>query len=181
MENERWAFDLIHSSVQFSVRYGVISRVRGRFAAWTGSLVFDGRDHDEPTARFHLRIHAASITTDEPRRDAHLQSPDFLNVDDYPTIELTSAPVAWGDDRPVSAELTIHGVTRPVALGVRFAGRLKDPWGIERIGFSARAVISRKDFGLAYRQDAFVGHVAIGDKVEISIELEAVKSVAQAA
>jgi polyisoprenoid-binding protein YceI len=128
-----------------------------------------------------VRIQADSIDTQVADRDAHLRSPDFLDVARYPELTFRSARVEQAGDRlRVVGSLTLHGVTREVALDVEFAGRGKDPWGNERAGFSARTSIDRRDFGLTWNAALETGGVLVGEKVEIAIELEAVKRVAAA-
>jgi len=173
---ERWGFDLAHSSVSFWVRHMMVAKVHGRFTGWRGTLEFDERQ--PATARLDVEIDVASIDTREPQRDAHLRSPDFLDAAQYPhiTFKAVGATPAGTGQFKVKGDLTIHGVTRPVTLDVEYAGRAKDPWGGERAGFSARTAISRKDYGLMWNQLLEGGGILVDDKVEISIEAEAVRS-----
>src|ERR1700688_4850698 len=152
MATERWGFDLAHSSISFWVRHLMVSKVHGRFTAWTGTLEFDERQ--PATARVEVQIDAASIDTREPPRDAHLRSPDFFDVEKYPhiTFKAAGATPAGSGRFHVKGDLTIHGTTRSITLDVEYAGRVKDPWGGERAGFSARTAISRKDYGLTWNQ-----------------------------
>ncbi len=171
----RWSFDLVHSSVNFTVRHMVVSKVRGRFTKWDGALVMD---EQQPAAgRVDVVIDAASIDTGVEQRDGHLKSPDFFDVARFPTIAFKSTKVepAGAGALKVAGELTMHGVTRPVVLDVEYAGSAKDPWGGVRAGFSARASLDRKDFGLTYNQLLETGGVLVGETVEISIEAEMVK------
>jgi polyisoprenoid-binding protein YceI len=174
-----WDFDTVHSSVGFTVRHLVISKVHGRFARWSGSLVLD--DARPENSRVEARIEAASIDTHEPQRDAHLRSSDFFDTDKHPAIEFRSSRIEQaGEQRyQVAGDLTIAGVTRPVRLEVEALGRAKDPWGGERAGFSARTTIDRRDFGLIWNQALEAGGVVVGEKVEIGIEIEAVKRAEQ--
>ncbi len=174
-----WDIDTVHSSVGFTVRHLVISKVRGRFARWSGSLVLD--DARPENSRVEARIEAASIDTHEPQRDAHLRSSDFFDTDKHPAIEFRSSRIEQaGEQRyQVAGDLTIAGVTRPVRLEVEALGRAKDPWGGERAGFSARTTIDRRDFGLIWNQALEAGGVVVGEKVEIGIEIEAVKRAEQ--
>jgi len=170
-----WDIDLAHSNLGFTVRHLVISKVRGRFARWAGTLTLD-EAHPE-RSQVEARIEAASIDTHEPQRDAHLRSADFLDTDRYPEITFRSTRIEKaGENRyQVTGDLTIAGVTRPVRLEVEALGRTKDPWGGERAGFSARTTIDRRDFGLVWNQALETGGVVVGEKVEIDIEVEAVK------
>jgi polyisoprenoid-binding protein YceI len=180
MSAEQWDFDLSHSSIGFHVRHLMISKVHGRFSSWTGSLHLDPIDPTQ--SRVEVQIDAASIDTKEPKRDDHLRSADFFDAANFPHLTFKSTRVERdGDDLAVDGELTIHGVTRPVHLKVEPAGQVKDPWGGTRTGFSAKTTISRKDFGLTWNQLLEAGGVAVGDKIEISLEIEAVKKVATVA
>jgi polyisoprenoid-binding protein YceI len=170
-----WDIDITHSSLGFSVRHLVISKVHGRFDRWSGSLMLD-ETHPE-RSRVEARIEAASIDTHEPKRDAHLRSPDFFDTDKHPDITFRSTQIAKTDnDRyQMVGDLAIVGVTRPVVLLVEVIGRVKDPWGAERAGFSARTTIDRREFGLVWNQALEAGGVVIGETVEIAIEIEAVQ------
>jgi polyisoprenoid-binding protein YceI len=174
---QQWAFDQVHSSVNFTVRHMVVSKVRGRFAKWDGTLAMD--ENDPSGGSVDVAIDAASIDTGVDQRDGHLRSPDFFDVERYPTIAFRSTRVekAGAGILKVTGDLTMHGVTRPVVLDVEYAGSTKDPWGGERAGFSARAQIDRKDFGLTYNQLLETGGVLVGESVEIAIEAELVKKV----
>lgn len=175
MANEQWDFDVAHSSINFSVRHLMVSKVRGQFTKWSGSLEFD---EQEPTrARVDAQLDAASIDTKDAQRDAHLRSADFLDTERFPTISFKSTGIEKvGDARfSMKGELTIRGITKPVTLDVEYAGRAKDPWGGERVGFSARTSIDRKDFGLTWNQLLETGGVLVGEKVDIELEIEAIR------
>ncbi|MFI5371367.1 MAG: YceI family protein [Candidatus Eisenbacteria bacterium] len=176
-----WDIDLVHSNLGFSVRHLVISKVRGRFARWSGALTID--DLRPERSHVEVTIEAASIDTHEPQRDAHLRSADFLDTDQHPQITFRSTRLEKdGEDRhQLAGDLTIAGVTRPVLLEVESLGRTRDPWGGERAGFTARTTIDRRDFGLTWNQALETGGVVVGEKVEISIEIEAVKRAAGSA
>ena len=160
----------------------VISKVRGAFTRWHGEVEFDPTSLQAGQVRVH--IDAASIDTNEPKRDAHLRSPDFFDVEKFPELTFVSKRVESGSDGRyrVLGELTIHGVTREVELDTKYLGSGKDPWGNERVGFEARASISRKDFGLTWNQALETGGLLVGDEIEIALDLQAVKTqAAQAA
>jgi polyisoprenoid-binding protein YceI len=180
MATEHWDFDPAHSSINFWVRHLMVSKVHGRFHDWKGSLELD--DADPTKSRIEVTIDATSIDTRDEKRDAHLRSPDFIDVEQYPaiTFKSTSFEKKGADRLLVGGDLTIHGTTRPVVLDVETAGRVKDPWGGERTGFSATAVIERKDFGLQWNMALETGGVLVGDKINITIEVEAVKRAAKA-
>ena len=170
-----WDIDTVHSSVGFTVRHLVISKVHGRFARWIGTLTLD--DARPERSRVEARIEAASIDTHEPQRDAHLRSADFLDAEKHPEITFHGTGITrTGEGRfELAGDLTIAGVTRPVRLEVEALGRTKDPWGGERAGFTARTTIDRRDFGLVWNQALETGGVVVGEKVEITIEVEAVR------
>ena len=167
----------IDSAIQasLSVRHMVVAKVRGKFARWDGSVLAEGDDFTR--ARVNVVIDASSVETGVTERDAHLKSPDFLDVTSFPEITFKSSGVEKQSDEMlrVTGDLTIRGVTREVVLHVEYAGRTKDPWGNERAGFTATTTIERQDFGLTWNQVLEAGGVVVGDRVSIEIEVEAVK------
>lgn len=170
--------DSVHSHVGFSVRHMMVTTVRGRFAAYRGTLDIDPADF----TRSHIEgdIDVASIDTGNADRDNHLKSPDFFDVANHPKITFKSTAIARdGDGYAVTGDLTIRGVTHAVTLAVEHAGTSKNPWGQMVTGVSASGAISRKDFGLTWNAALEAGGVLVGEKVEIAIELEAVKRAAQ--
>jgi polyisoprenoid-binding protein YceI len=173
-----WSFDNSHSSIGFSVRHLMISKVRGHFNQWGGTFDYDEKD---PTrSKLSVRIDAASIDTRDEKRDAHLRSPDFFDVEKFPALTFESTKVERdGDDFVVTGDLTIHGVTRAVQLKVESLGATKDPWGGYRAGFSASTSVNRKDFGLTWNAALETGGVVVGEKIEIGIEIEAVRAAEQ--
>lgn len=172
--------DTTHSNVDFSIRHLVIAKVRGRFTKFSGTIELDPADLAKSTVS--VQIEAASISTNEDKRDAHLRSADFFDVEKYPLITFTSKQVEVdGNDLRVTGALTIHGVTRDVVLAVESLGTAKDPWGNERIAFAAKTSIDRKEFGLHWNQLLEAGGFMVGDKVEIGLDVEAVKAAALAA
>lgn len=181
MSTTHWDFDLAHSSVNFHVRHLMVSKVHGRFSTWSGSLELDEQDLTQ--SRFEVTIDASSIDTKEQKRDDHLRSADFLEVEKFPNITFKSAQITReGDDRfRVVGDLTIRGVTRQVTLDVEGGERVTDPWGGTRTGFSARTSILRKDYGLTWNVALEAGGFVVGDKLEITLEIEAIKKAATAA
>jgi polyisoprenoid-binding protein YceI len=172
-----WTFDNSHSNVGFSVRHLMISKVRGHFNKWSGTFDYDPA-HPQ-ASKIEVHIDAASIDTREEKRDAHLRSPDFFDVEHHPELVFKSTSVEGGGEELVlTGDLTIHGVTKRVQLKVESLGTTKDPWGGERAGFSASTSISRKDFGLHWNVALETGGVVVGDKIEITIEIEAVRAAA---
>ena len=170
-----WAVDPAHSNVEFAVRHLMISTVKGRFGEVSGTVRVE--DEDLAGSVVDVSINAASIDTRQPDRDAHLRSADFFDVDQFPMLTFRSSSIARsGDEFHVGGDLTIRGVTRPVTLRVTEEGRTRDPWGGERIGFSATGRINRRDFGLTWNQVLETGGIAVGDEVKISLDVELVKS-----
>jgi polyisoprenoid-binding protein YceI len=180
MATQRWNIDTSHSGVHFTVRHMVISKVRGAFDRWQGVVDFDAQN--PAASKVSVRIEAASIDTREEKRDAHLRSADFFDVEKYPelTFESTKVEKLDGDEYRVSGDLTIRGVTKPVVLEAEYLGGGKDPWGNERLGFSARTAINRKEFGLNWNQVLEAGGVLVGEKIEIALDVQAVKAQAAA-
>lgn len=176
-----WNFDLSHSSVNFHVRHLMVSKVHGRFATWGGTLVIDNADITK--SKVEVSIETASVDTKDEKRDAHLRSPDFFDTEKYPTMTFVSTAVERksDDELEVTGNLTIAGTTKAVKLRVESAGTVKDPWGGTRAGFSAKTTINRKDFGLHWNAALEAGGVLVGEKVEISLEIEAIEAAAKAA
>ncbi len=173
----RYEIDSSHSGIHFSVRHLVISKVRGQFARWSGTVL--APDGDFSRASVDVVIDASSIQTGVADRDTHLKSADFFDVATYPelTFKAKSVESLGGERSRVLGDLTIRGITREVALEVEETGRAKDPWGNERVGFTAKTKIERKDFGLTWNQVLEAGGVMVGDRIDIEIEIEAVKQV----
>ncbi len=170
-----WKIDSAHSEVTFSVRHMMISTVRGRFNTVNGTVDFD--EATPGNSSVNVEIDVTSVDTREKQRDDHLRSPDFLDVATYPTITFVSKRVEPIDEThgKITGDLTIHGVTKEVVLDTEYAGQAKSPWGTTSAGFSAKAEINRKDFGLEYNAALETGGVLVGDKVKIDIEMEIVK------
>jgi polyisoprenoid-binding protein YceI len=171
-----YQLDAGHSHVGFVVRHLVVAKTRGRFGQFHGSVVIA----DDPTdSSVEVEIEMASVDTRDEQRDGHLRSADFFDVEQYPTMTYRSTGVtpAGNGKWTVDGDLTVHGVTLPVPLDVRFEGGIADPWGNARAAFSATAEIDREAFGLTYNQVLEGGGVVVGKKVTIEIEAEAVRQV----
>jgi polyisoprenoid-binding protein YceI len=181
MNTKTWNIDTSHSGINFSVRHMVVSKVRGRFAKFAG--VIDLNEDDLTHSRLEVTIDAASIDTGTPERDAHLRSADFFDAEAFPTLRYRSRRIEAlsGDRYRVIGDLTIRDVTREVPLEVEYGGRAVDPWGNERAGFSARASLERKEFGLAWNQVLEAGGLLVGERVDIDVELEVVSAAAERA
>jgi len=170
-----WTVDKSHSTVDFVVRHLAVAKSRGRFADWEATFVVADKPEDSSvTATFQ----AASISTGDDTRDGHLQSPDFLDVETFPTLTFVSTSVTpvSDDTWSVVGDLTIHGTTKPVALTVEFAGVTTDPWGAQKAFFSASTEFDREDWDLTYNAPLAGGGVLIGKKVKIEIEIEAAQA-----
>lgn len=169
-----WKIDPTHSAVEFAVRHMMITTVRGRFTDVSGTLEVD--DTDPAGGRADIVIGAASIDTREAQRDAHLRSADFFDVERFPTLTFKSTRVeGTAQAFKLAGELTIHGVTRPVTLDVTHEGRGRDPWGGERLGYTATTVIKRSEFGLTWNAALETGGFLVGDDVKISLDIQLIK------
>ena len=179
MATNTWDIDTSHSAIHFWVRHLVISKVHGRFAKWTGTVNLD--EQDPTRSSVDVRIEADSIDTQVADRDAHLRSADFLDAANHPALTFKSRRIEKsGDGYRVTGDLSIRGTTREVVLDAELAGLAKDPWGNQRAGFSAKVTLDRRDYGLVWNTALEAGGVLVGEQVEVSIELEAVKKVAAA-
>ena len=171
-----WEFDPTHTSAHFGVRHMMVSTVRGEFAKVTGSVDIPAEDVEGSSLR--VIIDATSINTREPKRDEHLRSADFLDVEHYPTIQFHSTRITRDNDGSLKivGNLTIRGVTKEVVLAVEDGvTELKDPFGNIRRGASATTKINRKDFGLLWNMALETGGLVVGDEVKIQIDVELVK------
>lgn len=173
-----WNIDAAHSSINFSIRHMVISKVRGRFAAFTGQIDVD--DADLTRSNVAVSIDAASIDTSNAQRDTHLRSADFFDAERFPALTFRSKRIEEiGRERyRVIGELAIREVSREVTLDVELGGRGVDPWGNPRLAFVAKTAIDRKDFGLGWNQLLEAGGVLVGDRVDIELDIQAVQAAA---
>jgi polyisoprenoid-binding protein YceI len=175
MAREKWNFDATHSSVDFVVRHMVVSKVRGRFTKWTGSVEFDAANYADSS--LEVSIDVDSIDTHEAQRDGHLKSPDFFDVANHPKMTFKGTKFSGsGGDLKITGDLTIRGTTKEVTLDAEYLGTGKDPWGGTRAGFSAKTSILREDFGLTWNAALETGGVLVGKKVDIEIDVELVKA-----
>lgn len=176
-----WVIDASHSHVQFTARHMMISKVRGQFHKYTGTVNFD--EQNPAASSVNVEIDASSIDSRDEKRDGHLKSPDFLDVANYPTISFVSKRIEVVDEThgKIVGDLTIRGVTREVVLDTEYNGQSLAPWGVTSAGFNASTKINRKDFGLEWNVALETGGVLVGEEVSIDIELEIVKQVAQPA
>lgn len=175
-----WNIDPDHSNVGFKVRHLMVSNVKGSFDKYTGKIELDDKDITKSTV--NVAIDTNSVNTNVQKRDDHLRSADFFDVAKYPTMTFVSKKVAKAgkDKLKVTGDLTLHGITRPVALVVEGPSKeSKDPWGNIRSGATATTKISRKDFGLLWNAALETGGVTVGDEVTITLEIEMIKAQAK--
>jgi polyisoprenoid-binding protein YceI len=176
MKTNTYNLDTVHSAVSFSVRHLVFAKVRGRFAQWRGTLELN--ESDLTRSRVTVSIDASSIDTGTPDRDQHLKSADFFDVTRFPSLSFKSSRVdsLGGDRYRIHGDLTIRDITREVVLESEFGGRAQDPWGNERVAFTAKASIDRRDFDLTWNQALETGGVVVGERVDIELDVQAVKA-----
>jgi polyisoprenoid-binding protein YceI len=169
-----WAIDPVHSEVSFVVRHMAVSKVRGRFDKFEGTIV---TGEDPLASSVNATIDATSISTGQEQRDAHIRSADFFHIEEYPTFTFTSTGVKPnGDDFLVDGDMTIRGATKPVTFKLELGGFGPDAFGGTRAGFSASTEINRHDFGVSFNGPipGVPGGVIVSDKVTIHLEIEGV-------
>ena len=174
-QTSSWTIDPKHSTAQFTVRHLAISNVSGNFTNVTGTI--DLNEKDITQSQVSAVIDVSSVDTRVSDRDKDLRSPNFFDVEKYPTIEFKSKRIVnSGGKLQVIGDLTMHGTTREVTLDVDGpTPELNDPWGNVRRGFSASTTLNRKDFGLIYNHALKTGEAVVGDSVKIQIDLELIK------
>ena len=172
---DTYKIDSAHSAVSFSIAHLVISEVNGRFNEFVGELTVDPATKSLVTGGNGV-IQAKSIDTGIKKRDEHLCSPDFFDVEKFPTIAFTGTEVVVEAGQPVFAgKFTMHGVTKDIRVPVTVKGPIQDPWGKTRIAFTAKTSLNRKDYGLTYNKALEAGGLMLGEDVAIEIKAEAVK------
>jgi len=172
-----WNIDPVHSVAEFKVKHMMISNVKGQFSGVSGTLLFD--ENDLANSHVEASIDVASINTRDVQRDAHIKSPDFLDMEKFPALTFTSnrIRVLRGGELAVEGDLTIRGVTRAVAFDVEGpTPPARDPWGKIRVGLSATTKINRKDFGLTWNAALETGGILVGDEVTIALDVQFVKA-----
>lgn len=169
-----WNFDSSHSGASFSVRHMMITTVRGGFDQVSGSLEFDLNNPANSSVEAHIA--AASISTGNEQRDAHLRSADFLNADEYPTLHFKSTKVVMTGENTakIHGDLNIRGKALPVVLETEYLGENTSPYGDQRIGFIANTKINREDWGLTWNVPLAQGGVLVGKEISISLDIQAV-------
>ena len=171
-----WTIDPAHSVIGFSVRHMMVSKVNGSFERFSGMIQYD--PDNVAASSVNVEIEVASITTRSADRDNHLRSADFFDAETYPTITFRSTSVrpGKGDSFTVDGELTMHGVTMPIALETTFNGTGASPFGHKVAGFEATTKISRDDFGLTWNVALETGGVMVSDEIRISLDIEATQA-----
>lgn len=169
-----WSIDPLHSTVEFSVRHMVVSTFTGRFTSFAADIRFDEDRLDDSS--IVATVDVASIDTGNEQRDAHLKSDDFFSAAHYPQMTFRSNRIErTADGFKIYGELTIRGVTRPVVFDAEYGGQVVDPWGNIRTGIVAETSINRKDFGLNWNALIETGGAVVGDKVKITLHIEATR------
>lgn len=176
MTKAKWAIDADHSSVDFSIRHMMIANVKGTFHSFNAAVEADVTDLTTATIDFSVDL--SSIDTRNNDRDTHLKSADFFDVENFPAMTFRSTDVkkTGNGEYDVTGDLTIRGTTNKETFSVIFEGQGKDPWGNEKVGFSAAGNINRGDYGLVWNSALETGGVLVGDKVKVSLQIEASKA-----
>jgi polyisoprenoid-binding protein YceI len=172
-----WKLDPAHTLVEFSAKHLMISTVKGRIAGVEGTIRID--ENEPANSSVEATLDASTLDTRVEPRDQHLRSADFLDVEKFPVITFRSTGIE-GDEQnfKLTGDLTIRDVTRPITLDVTFEGQTKDPWGGERVGFSATGKFDRRDYGLTWNVLLESGGLTVGNDIKISVEVEAIKQTA---
>jgi polyisoprenoid-binding protein YceI len=169
-----WKIDEIHSDVQFKIKHLVISTVTGSFTKFSAEAETDGDDFAGAKIRFSADVN--SISTGNEQRDGHLKSPDFFDAANYPTLDFVSEKVEKASEGyKLHGNLTLRGVTKPVALDVEFGGTAKDPYGNYKAGFEVSGKINRSEFGLTWGAVTEAGGVVVADEVKIAANVQMMK------
>ena len=168
-----WKIDPAHSSVTFAIDYMVLTEVTGNFKEFSATMTSEGGEAGKSNA-VQVSIKTAGITTGNEKRDTHLRSADFFDAEKYPEITFVSRSFekGEGDSYKITGDLTMRGVTKPVAIDARYIGEAKDPWGNQRRGFKGTTTISRNDFGVKYNSALETGGLLIGTDVTVSINAQ---------
>ena len=170
---DKFTIDQTHSSIGFSVKHLVITNVKGSFTDFSGSIMYDSADITKSSVS--VTIKAGSIDTNDDARDKHLRSTDFFDVEKYPEITFVSSKIEKTDDGLIAhGKLTMHGVTKVIAIPFEIAGPIAGPWGKTRMGVEASITIDRKDFGITWNKLLDSGGLTVGNEVKIELNIEAI-------
>jgi len=170
-----FVIDNAHTKVGFEITHMMISTVEGQFKEYQASFEYD--DKTNTLKNIQATIDVNSIDTHNQKRDNHLREPDFFDVKKFPKMEFVSTEeikIKPGEEGKIRGKLTIKGITKDIVLNVKYIGRIKDPWGKERIGFEATSKINRKDFGINWQKALDSGGVVVGDEVTIKLRGEGI-------
>jgi polyisoprenoid-binding protein YceI len=170
-----WTIDPAHSAGEFAIKHLMVATVRGHFKIIEGTIVINEVNHTASSVT--ATLDPTTINTREEKRDAHLRSGDFFEVEKYPTITFQSTRVEKVDDEnwKVFGNLTFHGETKEVELDVEEGGEIKDPYGKQRRGFTAETTISRSEWGVAFNAALETGGFMLGDKVKVTLDIFAIR------
>ena len=170
-----WKLDPTHSTVEFSAKHMMFTTVKGRFGDVEGSVTVNGTTPD--SASVHATMKAASIDTRTEQRDQHLRSADFLDAETFPDVTFTSTKIEGAKEKfRITGDLTIRGKTLPITLDAAYEGTGKDPWGNERMGFSASGKIDRREYGLVWNQALEAGGVLVSNDIKIQIDAQVIRA-----
>ena len=171
-----WVIDPTHSSIGFTARHAMVTKVRGSFNEFEGSGFFDAESPEN--SRLQLTIKADSIDTRSADRDAHLRGNDFFDMATYPEITFVSTAIEdlGGGHYRVTGDLTMKGVTKPVSVDFEYTGAAVDPFGNQRVGFEGKTTVNRKDWGINFNAGLEAGGVLVSEKITLEFEISAIKS-----
>jgi len=172
--SDMWSIDIAHSSIGFVVKHMVIAKVRGQFKDYEGAIHFNENNLTAGSAEFTVQM--GSIDTENEKRNNHLMSADFFDVEKYPTMTFKSKSVSGSTENfQIVGDLTIKDITKEVTFNCEYYGTITDPWGNLKSAFSAQATINRQDFNITWNKVIEAGGVVVSDEVKIEIELELAK------
>jgi polyisoprenoid-binding protein YceI len=171
-----YTIDTAHSRFGFVARHAMVTKVRGAFNEFEGTAVLDGDQPENSSVQITLQV--GSVDTRNAQRDGHLRTNDFLDAENYPTIEFRSTSIAFegGNDFAVTGDLTIKGVTKQITIPLEFQGAATDPFGAQRVGFEGSVVINRKDWGVNWNAALETGGVLVSEKVTLEFEISAIRN-----
>ncbi len=174
-QSTNWKIDHSHSNVTFEVSHMVVSTVTGKFQEFDGVIKADKDDFSDASINF--TIVAASVNTNNEKRDNHLRDADFFEVEKNPTIEFVGKSMTQksGIKYTLTGDLTMHGITREIELDVRYNGQIKDPWGNTRAGFKVSGTLDRNEYDLTWNNTLEAGGLLVGNDVDIQVNLELIK------